>query len=303
MQEKKYISISYYKFYKIVNIFRFKNNLKKCFKDYDIKGIILLAPEGINLNISCLCSELTEVLLALKKYVSISKFENKITYCNQHIYKRLKIKIKKEILTTRNHNKINPEKKVGEYIEPHNWEAFIKKKDVIVIDARNDFEIKLGSFRKAINPKCENFTSIIKWIKTNILLEKNKKKKIAMFCTGGIRCEKATSFLKMSGLENVYQLKGGILNYFKENKSLTSWEGECFVFDDRVSLNKELSKGSYELCYACRMPINTLDKKTGLYNKGISCPNCYGKKSTTQIKRYISRQKQKELFKGKTQYE
>ena len=295
MQEKKFTSISLYKFYNIINIFNLKNKIRKTLKDYDVKGIILLAPEGININISCLSIQLNSIINELDELISISSKKYNISNCYKHIFKHFKIKIKKEILTTRDYMNIKPILKVGNYIEHNNWERFIKTKDVILIDTRNNYEIKVGTFKKAINPDCNNFISILEWIKKNILIKENKNKKIAMFCTGGIRCEKATSLIKNSGFNKVYHLKGGILNYLKEYKKASTWHGECFVFDNRVSLNKELNLGTFDICHACRMPISEDDKKTNYYEEGISCPNCYGKKSNIQINKYKERHSQKFL--------
>tara|TARA_E500000178_G_scaffold222274_1_gene219322 strand:- start:1272 stop:2174 length:903 start_codon:yes stop_codon:yes gene_type:complete len=295
MQEKKFTSISLYKFYNIKNIFNLKNKIRKAFRDYNVKGIILLAPEGVNINISCLSIQLKSIINKLDELISITSKELNISNCYKHIFKHFKIKIKREILTTRDYMNIKPILKVGNYIEPENWERFIRTKDIILIDTRNSYEIKVGTFKKAINPGCNNFTSILEWIKKNILIKENINKKIAMFCTGGIRCEKATSLIKNSGFNKVYHLKGGILNYLKEYKKTSTWHGECFVFDNRVSLNKKLNLGTFDICHACRMPISKDDKKNKYYEEGISCPNCYGEKTNIQINKYKERRSQKFL--------
>ena len=295
MQENKYTAISYYNFENIKNIFGIRNKIAKVFKKYDVKGIVLLAPEGININISYISEKKGNIIDDLKEVIFLKETSIKIFNCKKHIFRKLKIKIKKEILTTRNLIEIKPLKKVGTYVRPSEWEEFIKSPDVILIDTRNDYEVKVGSFKNAVNPKCQNFTSILEWIKNYILVKDNKDKKIALFCTGGIRCEKASSLIKLSGFKNVYQLEGGILNYFKKNTKATSWKGECFVFDNRVSLKMNLDKGSFDLCYACRMPIDELEKRSKNYIKGISCSNCIGKKTITQLNKYKTRQLQKSI--------
>ena len=299
MEKKKHTVVSIYLFKKIINIFNMKNKIKSILKNYNVKGIVLLAPEGFNVNISFLTEECNNILEDLRRIMLFSNEDIKLSYYDNHIFRKIKIKIKKEILSTNNTIIIDKKKKVGEYIKPKDWDGFIKDPNVILIDTRNDYEIKLGTFKKAINPGCKDFTSILEWIKKNILIENNKGKKIAMFCTGGIRCEKATSFIKSSGFNQVFHLKGGILNYFKSKKQYSSWVGECFVFDNRVSVNKKLEIGTFDLCYACRMPINASDKNSESFKQGISCPNCKGKKSLSQLNKFITRQHQYILEKNK----
>ena len=290
---KKYTIISYYLFTKIKNIFKYKNILKKNLKNLDIKGIILLAPEGLNISVSILSSDKELLINVLEKNFNIIKQKLKLTFSNNHIYKKIKIKIKKEILTTRIVPPINPQKNIGYYIKPEHWDEFIMNPEVLLIDTRNNFEIEVGTFKNAVNPKCHNFTNILNWIDYNIIYNtKYQNKKIAMFCTGGIRCEKATSYIKAKGNKNIYQLEGGILKYLEAIKTSNSWSGECFVFDDRVSLNNNLEVGKYKLCFACRMPINQADLNSEKYIKGISCPKCYKTKSKKQLNKYKTRNNQ-----------
>ena len=278
MNDKLYTIISYYKFIKIENVFKYKNILNKYTKDLNIKGIILLAPEGINLNLSINLSERKIFIKRLSTLFNISDNDLKISYYNKHIYRKLKIKIKKEILTTRLQNQINFNENIGKYIKPKEWDSFIKKPDVLLVDTRNFYENEVGSFSNALNPNAKNFTELLNWLNKNILNKENKKKKIAMFCTGGIRCEKATSYLKINGHKNVFHLEGGILKYLEKVKNNNSWTGECFVFDNRVTVNKDLNKGTFELCFACRMPLSSNEIKNKKYIKGVSCHKCHGKK-------------------------
>ncbi len=289
-------TISIYKFISIKNVFKFKNILNKILKKYNLRGIILIAPEGLNMNVSIFSLEFENFLKDLAKLFEFSKNELKVSDCNAHIFRKLKIKIKREILSTRNKVNILENNKIGKYISPQDWENFIKEEDVILVDTRNDYEIRVGTFKKSLNPQCRDFTEILNWISNNLLKENNiHKKKIAMFCTGGIRCEKATSLIKEMGHNNVYHLEGGILNYFDKNDNHDLWQGECFVFDNRVSVKKDLSQGNFELCYACRMPLSDKDKRSNTYNKGVSCIYCYGKKTDKQLAKYKTRQKQSEL--------
>ena len=184
-------------------------------------------------------------------------------------------------------------------MDPKNWNSLIDDKDTILIDTRNDYEYSIGTFKNAINPKTVKFREFPKWVKNQNFTEDDKKnKKVAMFCTGGIRCEKASSLMMKDGFENVHHLKGGILNYFQSVKNEDSlWEGECFVFDDRVSVNQDLTVGTYDMCHGCRMPITDADKLEAGYERGVSCPNCFNKKTPDQKKRYAERQKQIDLAK------
>ena len=296
MDNKQYTIISYYNFIKIKNLFKFKNIINKFINDLDIKGIVLIASEGLNFSISISSSQCNIFIKRLNTLFELVHDDLKISFSNKHIYRKIKIKIKKEILTTRLQEQINIEKNVGEYVTPIEWDNFIKRSDVVLIDNRNFYETEIGSFAKAINPKAGNFTELLSWLSENMLTEENKKKKIAMFCTGGIRCEKATSYLKNKGHNSVYHLEGGIIKYLEKVENKSSWHGECFVFDNRVSIDKKLKKGSYKICYACRMPLSKEDIDSEKYIKGVSCHKCYGKKSQIQINKYQMRNKQLENF-------
>ena len=290
---KKYTIISYYKFTKIKNIFKYKNILNSKFKDLDIKGIVLLAPEGINISVSILSSDIQYLIASLKKVFNIVEQKLKLSFSNKHIYRKIKIKIKKEILTTRIAPQISPHKIVGNYIKPELWDDFIMDPEVLLIDTRNNYEVEVGTFKKAINPKCHNFTEILAWLDNNIINNNTYQyKKIAMFCTGGIRCEKATSYIKAKGHENIYHLEGGVLKYLEASKKSNNWKGECFVFDNRVSINNNLEVGTYNLCFGCRMPLSQIDLKSKGYIKGISCPKCQKNKSEKQLNKYKTRNDQ-----------
>ena len=199
---------------------------------------------------------------------------------------------------------INPSTLSGEYINHKKWNALIEDKNTLLIDTRNSYEYAIGTFKNSINPKTANFKEFPEWVKKQKFSETDKKqKKVAMFCTGGIRCEKSSAFMKSEGFEKVYHLKGGILKYLEETETQNSlWQGECFVFDDRVSVKHDLSEGSYDLCHGCRMPITEQDKLSSHFVKGVSCSNCFNKKTSSQIQRYKTRQKQINLAKAKNKH-
>ena len=193
---------------------------------------------------------------------------------------------------------VNPNAMVGTYVQPKDWNSLIKNENTVIIDTRNHYEVKIGTFNNALNPKTNSFREFPAWV-TNTLEKMpniNKKSRIAMFCTGGIRCEKATSFLKEQGYQNVFHLEGGILKYLEELSGKENlWKGECFVFDNRVSLKKNLEPGEYSMCHACRMPLANTDLTSEKYSLGLHCPKCYGTHSKKQAKRFRDRQKQMEL--------
>ena len=205
----------------------------------------------------------------------------------------MKVKLKKEIVTMGVED-IDPNKDVGTYVDAADWNALISDPDVILVDTRNHYEFEIGTFKGAIDPKTETFREFPAYAKAN--LDPQKHKKVAMFCTGGIRCEKSTAYMKQQGFDEVYHLKGGILKYLEDvPKEESLWEGECFVFDNRVAVNHALEKGSYDQCHACRFPITEEDKRSPMYQPGVSCPRCYESRSDKQISRFKERQKQMEL--------
>jgi UPF0176 protein len=189
---------------------------------------------------------------------------------------------------------IDPKRVVGTYVKPKDWNQLISEPDVLLVDTRNDYEVQVGTFKHAVNPQTDSFREFPDYVKTH--LDPNKHKKVAMFCTGGIRCEKSTAFLKEQGFEEVYHLEGGILKYLEDVPQEESmWEGECFVFDDRVTVNHQLEKGDYDQCHACRLPITEEEKHSPLYQRGVSCPHCYDKTTDEQKQRFAEREKQIQL--------
>ena len=292
--------ITLYKFHKIQEPLKLQAALKKELKNLDILGTIIVGNEGINGTVSGTSINLDRAIERLKLHSKILDLDLKESFSKKSPFLRLKIKIKDEIVTMGKKN-INPSTQSGEYINHKRWNALIEDKNTLLIDTRNSYEYAIGTFKNSINPKTANFKEFPEWVNKQQFSETDKKqKKVAMFCTGGIRCEKASAFMKNEGFEKVYHLKGGILKYLEETETQNSlWQGECFVFDDRVSVKHDLSEGSYDLCHGCRMPITEQDKLSSHYVKGVSCSNCVNEKTSSQIQRYKTRQKQINLAKAK----
>ena len=294
---------SLYKFHKISDPHLVHNNIRKKLKSLSIKGTILVGAEGINGTISSKNMILLEKAIEyLKSIEGFNDLDIKFSKSRSNPFIRLKIKLKSEIVTIGD-STISPNDIVGEYVNPSDWNKLISNDDVVIIDTRNDYEYSIGTFKNSINPNTSKFREFPEWLKSKHFSNADKKnKKYAMFCTGGIRCEKASSFMKKEGFKNVYHLKGGILKYFESiPEDKTCWEGECFVFDERVSLRHDLTKGTYDMCHGCRMPITSKDKKSHKYIKGVSCHKCFHKTSKEQKDRYMSRQKQIDLAKKRNQ--
>ena len=280
-----YIS-GFYKFKKIHGIKKNKKLLSDFFSKYNIRGTIIISGEGINGTISSNKKNLELVLNKIKKAFSFINFDSQnLSKSKFQIFHRSKVKIKKEVVPMG--IKIS-KRKSKNHLEPSKWNKFISNKKTILIDARKPFEYKVGTFKGSVNPEINNFREF-----PNYLKNLDKKQTIAMFCTGGIRCEKASVYLEKKGFKNVYQLKGGIINYLKKikkNKSL--WNGECYVFDNRISLKHGLISGSYSMCSVCIKPISIIDKKSFKYEEGVSCPNCHDTLTISQKERFRMRQKQ-----------
>ena len=288
-----FVVTALYKFVTLDNYEQLRAPLLTVMEDNNIRGTLLLAKEGINGTISGTQEDMSAVLTWLKKDSRFADLSYKQSYNSEQPFKRCKVKLKREIVTMGVEG-IDPKQVVGTYVKPEEWNKLISDPDVKVIDTRNDYEIKIGTFKNAINPKTETFREFPDYVSNN--LNKETHKKVAMFCTGGIRCEKSTAYLKEQGFEEVYHLQGGILKYIEEIPEEESlWQGDCFVFDERVSVNHQLEKGKYDQCHACRLPITEQDKDSDHYIKGVSCHQCYDTKSAEQKARFSQRQKQMEL--------
>ena len=283
----------FYKFVKVKSLKKNKNFLQEFLISNYIRGTIIIAKEGLNGTISGNAKDIYKTTKKLKSLFLFKKFDNSNESKSEfQPFHKPKVKIKKEIIPM--NLTINPKERNTEtHLEPKEWNKLIKNKDTYIIDTRKPFEYKVGTFKRSVNPNVNNFRDFPKYLNK---LKKNKP--VAMFCTGGIRCEKTSVYLKKKGFKNIYQLNGGILNYLnkiKKNESL--WRGECFVFDNRISLKHKLKVGSYSVCGGCRMPISPKDKRSNKYEEGVSCTNCYDKLTETQKSRFRMRQSQ--IYKAK----
>ena len=268
-------------------------------KNFDTKGTILIAPEGINGTIEGSKINIDKFINYLKTDIRFIDLAPKFSYSSKDSFHRMKVRLKKEIVTIGDTN-VNPNKKIGKYIDPLNWNSILSDPDTIIIDTRNEYEVSIGSFKGSINPKTKSFREFPKWVELNLKLKDNnyKDKKIAMFCTGGIRCEKATSYLVNQGFTDVSHLKGGILKYLeKVPKKESLWEGECFVFDQRVAVTSKLKEGKYDQCFACRHPLTPEEMQAKEYVEGISCSHCFNQTSKEKRDSLKERQKQIKLAK------
>ena len=283
----------FYKFQKMNNLKKNQKLLNNLFFNKGINGSIIISKEGLNGSLSGKNKDIKASIIRLKKILNIKKFDS----FNNSISKfkpfhKPKVKIKKEVVPM-DFIMSNRIKKKNTYIDPTKWNKLIKKKETLLLDARKPFEHKVGSCKKSVNPNIGNFRDFPKYLK-----KLKKDQPIAMFCTGGIRCEKASVYLEKKGFKNIYLLKGGILNYLKQIKQKNSlWKGECFVFDNRVSLKHGLLQGTYSICGGCREPISIKDKKSKKYEEGVTCPNCFDKLSKNQKSRFRMRQSQ--IYKAK----
>ncbi len=282
-----------YKFTRFADFEQYREPILNSMLDNDVKGTLLLASEGINGTISGTRKSVDNVLDYLRSIEAIGSFTFKESYTDAQPFYRTKVKLKKEIVTMGVED-IDPLQSVGRYVKPSEWNALISDPEVLLIDTRNDYEVQIGTFQNAVNPNTETFREFPEYVAKE--LDPNKHKKVAMFCTGGIRCEKSTAFMRQQGFEEVYHLEGGILKYLEEVPASDSmWEGDCFVFDNRVSVNHNLEKGDYEQCFACRMPITADDMQSVAYIKGESCPHCIDKATDEQKARFREREHQMQL--------
>ena len=289
-------------FYHFVTLDK-KNNIQEHVYNFceanNIKGTILLADEGINGTVSGKEKNIRDFLIFIKKedlFKGVfSKLEHKESWASKNPFYRMKVRLKKEIVAL-GVDGVSPTKNVGKYVKPEEWNNLISDPNTIIIDTRNHYEVDIGTFKNATNPNTSTFRELPSFIEEN--LDPKTPKKIAMFCTGGIRCEKATSLMLDKGFKDVYHLEGGILKYLETiDKDKSLWEGECFVFDQRVAVTHGLNEGKYDQCYACRHPLSPDEMKSSHYIKGISCPYCYNKLTNEKKSSVIERQKQIELAK------
>ena len=289
-----YLTTAMYHFVSLPHFRMLREPLLNFCLSREIKGTLLLADEGINGTLAGSQKSILELLIYLKTDpIFESNFKglaHKESWSDKHPFYRMKVKLKKEIVTL-GVSGVSPTKIVGKYVKPQDWNSIISDPEVVLIDTRNDYEYAIGSFKNAINPKTTTFREFPDYIKTHFNPKKHKK--VAMFCTGGIRCEKASSYMMSEGFDEVYHLEGGILKYLEEvNPQESLWQGECFVFDQRVAIKHALEVGNYDQCYACRYPLSKDDMKSDKYTPGISCPHCYDQHTPEKLKALSERQKQ-----------
>ncbi len=292
--QHKYLTTAMYHFVKLPQFQNLQKPLLNFCISRSIKGTLLLADEGINGTLAGPEKIILELLYYLKNDpIFEGNFKNlahKESWSDKSPFYRMKVKLKKEIVTLGVPG-ISPTKIVGKYVKPKDWNSIISDPEVILIDTRNDYEFEIGTFKNALNPKTRTFREFPDFVNSH--LDPKKNKKIAMFCTGGIRCEKASSYMMSMGFNDIYHLEGGILKYLEEVKAEESlWQGECFVFDQRVAIKHGLEAGDYDQCYACRYPLSQEDVQSNNYTPGISCPHCYNKHTPEKLKALTERQKQ-----------
>ena len=286
-----------YQFVRLDDYEAMRAPLKARCNELGIKGTLLLAYEGINGTVAGARESIDALLVYLKADARLADLEHKESFFDIPPFYRMKVKTKKEIVTM-GIDGIDPNEAKGQYVKPEDWNALIEDPEVLVIDTRNDYEVELGTFKGAINPKTESFRELPEYVERH--LDPKKHKKVAMFCTGGIRCEKSTALMVKQGFEEVYHLQGGILKYLEDvPKENTTWEGDCYVFDNRVAVNHDLEKGEYDLCHGCRYPISEADKQSDLYEEGVTCPRCAETITDDQRARFRERQKQIRLAKAR----
>jgi UPF0176 protein len=286
-----------YRFTRFPDCVSLRAPLERLCREQGIRGTLLLAPEGINGTIAGPPEAISVLLDYIRGLPDCADLEVKLSGASTMPFHRMKVRVKREIVTMGEPG-IDPRASAGTYVEAQEWNALISDPDTIVIDTRNDYEVAVGTFDRAIDPKTTSFRDFPAWFRSERerLLGSERQPKVAMFCTGGIRCEKSTAFLKQEGIEDVYHLKGGILKYLEtvpEDASL--WRGECFVFDQRVTIGHGLAPGTFELCHACRRPVSAQDLASPLYEAGVSCAACHSEKTEEQRASYRERHSQEML--------
>ncbi|MEO1902903.1 MAG: rhodanese-related sulfurtransferase [Alcanivorax sp.] len=282
-----------YRFIRLEGHEQLREPLLALMQQHDVKGTLLLAHEGINGTISGDRAGIDAVVGWLRADPRLADLEYKESFTDAHPFLRSKVKLKREIVTMGVED-VDPNRSRGTYLEGEDWNRVIADPETLVIDTRNDYEYEVGTFEGALNPNTKSFREFPDYVREH--LDPARHKRVAMFCTGGIRCEKSTAYLKEQGFDEVYHLKGGILKYLETvPKEQSLWRGECFVFDERVTVDHDLKPGVYDQCHACRRPISEQDKASPLYRRGVSCPHCHDESSAEQKARFAERQKQIDL--------
>ena len=299
--EAKVLVAAFYAFTPLTDATRDQllNQLPQLAAASEVRGSVLVAPEGVNGTISGPTAGVETLLQDLRQHLDLgedhyARLEVKRSWCDRQAFRRFKARRKREIVTMGCPD-VSPARSVGTYVEPENWNALVDDPDTLVIDTRNRYETAIGTFEGAIDPSTESFRDFPKWAQTTLrpLIEQKGSKRIAMFCTGGIRCEKASSYLQQQGFGEVHHLRGGILKYLEQMPEAESrWQGECFVFDQRVALNHRLEPGEYSLCHACGLPVSAEQRELPSYIKGVQCVHCVDRFTDADRKRFAMRQRQ-----------
>jgi UPF0176 protein len=303
MATSTYLTAAFYLFVDLPDFIARKQPLLALCERHNIKGLILLAREGINSTIAGAPADVYAVLAYLKEDPRFAALQHKESWSDLPPFHRMKVRLKKEIVTMGVPG-ISPTVMAGTYVKPRDWNALISDPSVVLIDTRNDYEVELGTFERAIDPRIKTFSQLVTWVEEAEVLVGNsgKKPKVAMFCTGGIRCEKSTALMRAKGFNEVYHLEGGILKYLEEiPPEQSQWRGECFVFDDRVSVDHHLQRSGRQLCHNCRDPLPDGALESSTFEKGVSCPRCFDKADEAHQRRARERQKQYELAKARKQ--
>ena len=303
MSDSRFLTAAFYKFVDLPDFAERRAPLLAVCEQHHVKGLILLAREGINSTLAGPDEGVHAVLAYLRSDPLLADLQHKESWSERAPFYRMKVRLKKEIVTLGVPG-ISPIHRAGTYVKPADWNALISDPDVVVVDTRNDYEVEIGTFAHAVNPNIRSFSELPKWVEDAERLGKanGKKPKVAMFCTGGIRCEKSTALMKTLGYDEVYHLEGGILKYLETVPPEQSlWEGECFVFDERVSVGHALVPGAHALCRACRQPLPEGATESPLFEIGVSCPRCHAHTSETQKNSARERQRQWELAKSRAQ--
>lgn len=305
MPTPRFLTAAFYKFVDLPDYETRKPALLAFCEQHNVKGLILLAREGINSTIAGPAEGIHAVLAYLRADPLFADLQHKESWSDKAPFYRMKVRLKKEIVTMQVDG-ISPTHMAGTYVKPQDWNALISDPDVVVVDTRNDYEVEIGTFKNAVDPHIKSFSELPQWVAQyeplNAGAEPQKKPKVAMFCTGGIRCEKSTAYMRTLGFDEVYHLEGGILKYLETvPREQSLWQGECFVFDERVSVGHGLVPGAHGLCRACRQPLEDGATESPLFEAGVSCPRCHATTSETQKNSARERQRQWELAKARRQ--
>lgn len=302
-----FLTAALYKFVELPDFAELQAPLLACCEAHGVKGTLLLASEGINGTIAGRAEGVHAVLAFLRRDPRLAALEHKEAHADQLPFYRMKVRRKREIVTLGVPD-VHPALMAGQYVKPADWNRLLDDPDLVLVDTRNDYEVAIGTFEGAVNPGTRSFSELPGWVAREmraggkLAAADGKKPKVAMFCTGGIRCEKSTAFLRAQGFDEVYHLEGGILKYLETVPQAQSrWQGECFVFDERVSVGQRLSAGHYTLCRSCRDPLSELDRASALFELGVSCARCHGTTTEQQKRGYRERQRQVELAEARQQ--